>query len=88
MAHYDINRNKNKKIRCNGQHDWGDEYLTDSEISLVLQQGEVHIKFNWIVRKKCQNKHTESFPTAKSKCQKHKTVENNSITIPVTAFSD
>lgn len=80
-THY--NTSSDVKLRCDGDHEWGEPSLTSSYISVVLEDGEICVKVVWSVHRTCTKDYTNNVRNAYTKCQKSKLVDNGSKTIPL-----
>jgi hypothetical protein len=81
MTHYDINANV--KLRCDGDHEWGKPFLSDSGMEITYDAGVVYVKLHWTVRKKCTNDHTNDGTYTSNKCRRQKTVDRGSEKYPI-----
>lgn len=85
-THYDTS--SSVKLRCDGDHSWGEEYLGSSSIDVVLDDGEICVKISWSVEKQCTNKHTNDVKTTRNECQKVTVADRNSIVVPVDSIKE
>lgn len=83
MVHYDP-KDHQVKLRCDGNHTFGEEYLTESSVSVALKDGEICLKISWAVRKDCTKEHTNDVKNVYNKCQKSTNVKTDSIFVPVS----
>lgn len=85
-SHYDTSRSV--KFRCDGDHEFSEPYLDYSDMSIVLEDGEVYIKIQWSIMQTCTNDHTNDVPSTTNKCQWAKTVERDSKLVPVSELEE
>lgn len=80
-THY--NTSSDVALRCDGDHEWGDAYLSKSDVSTVLKDGEIYLEVTWLVMRSCTNEYTNNVKNAYTECQKTITVDRGSELIPV-----
>jgi len=83
MSHYDPSEHQ-VKLRCDGDHSWGDPYLGSSDIGVVFEDGEIYVKVQWRVQHTCTNDYTNNASSVKNSCQRVKTVERDSCMVPIS----
>jgi len=81
MGHYE---KRNVKLRCDGDHEWGEPYLDSSSTEIVLHSGQLCLKLQWSIVKQCQNDHTNTVKTVHNKCKAMSTVDRGSKLVPVS----
>lgn len=85
MGHYD---QEEVKLRCEGNHEWGEPYLDSRSISVKLKDGVPCVKIEWEIVQGCQNDHTNTVTTSYNSCQKTKTKDRSVKYVPISELPE
>jgi hypothetical protein len=72
MGHYDVSKTK---LRCDGNHEWGEPFVSKNDTDVILEDGELFFEISWVIKKSCQKKYENNVPSAKSTCQLNRVVD-------------